>query len=437
MERYMILHTGFDKLPRAVPRLVATASALLFVLNVGAALASPIFPNTKIRLTLVQWMPTKGSYEQWAAVGGEYTVSDQGTIIVPLVGAVSVENKDEAALASDISKKLKEKIGLVDEPAATIEILKYPPIYVVGDVKNPGEYEFRTGMTVLQALAVGGGQMRALDATESPQAVFKLVGDAKEIDDSIMRSAAKIERLEAEMAGQPTFRSKQKQSNDGDGAAVYQQEEAIFSARANELTRQTKSLNALRDLLSSEISVLETKIKSTDANINSAQQQLNSTIALIERGALVATRQAEAERVIRAYQNERLDLTVLIMRARQSISQTTRDLEGLADRRQTEIASALQSERAVMSSLQVKKITTQKVLMETLASGASLGPVGKPKLVYTVVRNSGGKSTETPASEATSMGPGDVLKVTLVAASQTPASISPDMSASTPQGVGQ
>ena len=433
----MILHTGLGKFPRTVPRLVATASALLIALNVSAALASPIFPNTKIRLTLVQWMPTKGSYEQWAAVGGDYTVSDQGTIIVPLLGAVSVENKDEAALASAIAKELKERIGLVDEPAASVEIMKYPPIYVVGDVKNPGEYEFRSGMTVLQALALGGGQMRSLGATESPEAVIKLVGDAKEIDDSIMRTAAKIERLEAEMAGQTTFQSKLEQSNDAAAAAVHQQEEAIFSARANELSRQTKSLTALRDLLSSEISVLEEKIKSTDANINSAQQQLNSTIALIERGALVATRQAEAERGIRGYQNERLDLTVLIMRARQSISQTTRDLEGLADKRQTEIASALQTERALMSSLQIKKATVQKVLIESLSSGGSLGPAAKPELEYTVVHNSGGKSTETPASETTSMRPGDVLKVTLIAAPRTSASISPDTSEPIAQDVGQ
>ncbi|MBD9453479.1 SLBB domain-containing protein [Rhizobium sp. RHZ02] len=432
----MILHTRFGKLPRTVPRLAATAGGLLIALNVSAALASPIFPHTKIRLTLVQWMPTKGSYEQWAAVGGEYTVSDQGTIIVPLLGAVSVENKDEAGLASAIAKALKEKIGLVDEPAASVEILKYPPIYVVGDVKNPGEYEFRSGMTVLKALALGGGQIRPLDSTTSPEAVIKLVGDAKELDESIMRTAAKIERLEAEMAGQTTFQSKQ-EPNDAAAVAVHQQEEAIFSARANELSRQTKSLTALRDLLSSEIGVLEEKIKSTDANINSAQQQLSSTIALIERGALVATRQADAERVMRAYQDDRLDLTVLIMRARQSISQTTRDLEGLADKRQTEIASALQSEHALMNSLQLKKATVQKVLMENLSSGASLGPAEKPTLEYRVVQNSGGNDTETPATETTSMAPGDVLKVILIAPSRTTTSISSDTSEPTAQDVGQ
>ncbi|NMN73148.1 polysaccharide biosynthesis/export family protein [Rhizobium sp. 57MFTsu3.2] len=423
----MIMHRGFGKFPRTVPWLVATASALLIALNVSAALASTIFPNTRIRLTLVQWMPTKGSYEQWTAVGGDYTVSDEGTIIVPLLGAISVENKDEAALASAIAKALKERIGLVDEPAASVEIIKYPPIYVMGDVKNPGEYEFRTGMTVLQALALGGGELQAPDTTASPEVVIKLVGDAKEIDDSIMRTAAKIERLEAEMAGQTTFQSKQ-EPNDAVAIAVGRQEEAIFSARANELSRQTKSLTALRDLLSSEIGVLEEKMKSTDANINSAQQQLDSTIALVERGALVATRQAEAERTMRSYQDTRLDLTVLIMRARQSISQTTRDLEGLADRRQTEIASTLQTERALMSSLQLKKATAQKVLMETLSSGASLEPAGKPKIEYMIVHNNGGKSTETLATETTSMAPGDVLKITRNAPHPTPPSISPDTS---------
>ncbi|MBW9113749.1 exopolysaccharide biosynthesis protein [Rhizobium cauense] len=335
-----------------------------------------------------------------------------GTISVPLLGPVSIDNMDEAALASSVAKMLKEKIGLVDEPAATVEILKYPPIYVVGDVTNPGEYEFHNDITVLQALAMGGGQVRAAAGMQSSLDITKMVGGLKEIDDSTIRNAAKIERLEAEMAGETTFHSRQENENLNPlAAAIYKQEEAIFAARANELARQAKSLSGLRDLMAEEIDVLQEKIKGTDANIVSVQQQLDSTIALIARGAAVPARQAEVERMMRGYQNDRLDLTVAIMRARQNISQATRDLEGLQDKRRTQVASELQAERANAEQLRLKKETSQKVLMESLSSGDAQKSDEEAKLQFRIVRTTAGKSNEIVAYETTTMMPGDVLKV--------------------------
>jgi len=400
----------FKKLSQVASRFLATTIGALVVLNYGTALGAELLPNTKVRLTIVQWMPTKGTYEQWAPVGGEFTVSREGTISVPLLGPISVGNMDESVLASAIAKRLKEKIGLVDEPAATVEILQYPSVYIVGDIANPGEYQYHSGITVLQALAMGGGELRALDKLQNSLDVTKLVGELKEIDDAIIRNSAKIERLEAETAGEQALPLRKEPSNDSPfAAAIYKQEEVIFSARTNELTRQSKSLTALRDLLSDEISILQEKIKSTDAGITSTQKQLDSTIALIDRGAIVATRQAEVERAMRGYQNDRLDLTAEIMRARQNISQATRDLEGLFDKRRTEVASELQSERATMSQLKLKRDTGQKLLMDRLSSGNAVPLNDKANLRYSIIR---GGSSEIDASETTAMMPGDVLKVT-------------------------
>ncbi|MBD9444036.1 exopolysaccharide biosynthesis protein [Rhizobium sp. RHZ01] len=335
-------------------------------------------------------------------------------ISLPLLGDVSVRDKDEGTLASAIARQLKEKIGLVDEPAATIQILSYPPIYVIGDVAKPGEYEFHTGITALQALAMSGGQLRSLDSLQNSQGITKLVGEIREINDSIIRSSAKIERLEAEMAGERTIQPKEdRPKTDAFSNAIYKQEEVIFSARANELARQSKSLTDLRDLLSEEIDVLQEKIKSTDLTINSIQQQLESTINLIERGALNATRQADVERTMRDYRINRLDLTVAITKARQGISEATRDLEGLYDRRQTEVATELQSERATLTQLRLKRDTLQTLLIDSPAITDAMHQDKEPKLQFVLVRRAPGtnNTTEIASSEMTALLPGDVLKV--------------------------
>lgn len=402
-------------------------AALLFYATLGvtmdtidASASSPLLPNTKMRLTIVQWMPSKGMYENWGTVSGEYTVSDEGAISVPLLGKVAIDNMDETALALQIARALKEKVGLLAEPVATIEILDFPPVYVVGDVASPGEYKYHLGLNVLQTLAMSGGGVRAPNTLQTSLDVTRIVGDLKEIGDSITRFEAKIARLEAEMAGATTLElDKQGNNSDPFKTAIYRQEEAIFTARANEISRQSKSISELRNLLSEEVTVLQQKTTNSDANIKSVQQQLTSVIALIEKGAAVPTRQAEIERMLRSFQAERLDLSVSIMRARQNITQATRDLEGLYDKRHTEVSSELQSARASLAQLKFKQETSQQLLYRNLSSIGPSEADEKPTLKFVIVRRTEGKDHELDASETTSMVPGDVLKVALQAPPQT------------------
>ena len=252
-------------------------STLVFL----AAAVSPVFadgtpfaPQTKIRLTIVQWMPAKGLYERWDALGGEYTISDAGAVSLPVLGTLAIGDLDNAGLTSEIAKRLQAKIGLVQTPAVTVEILEYPPIYVVGDVTTPGEYKFRSGLTVLQSLAMSGGPVRT--ASQQQSQTIRLVGDLREIDHSLLRSAAKIARLQAEMSGAKEIDFEQPLGVDQQFATgIYSQEKVILQARANALDRQSKALTELRDLLKAEIDTLQEKLKGSDDNIKSVEEQLN------------------------------------------------------------------------------------------------------------------------------------------------------------------
>jgi polysaccharide export outer membrane protein len=399
--------------PTRLVRLL-TLLALGTAMFAGAAAGAPLPPHTKIRLSVVQWMPTKGVYEQWGSIGGDLTISDAGTVSVPVVGSIAVGDLDDNGLAMEIAKRLKEKIGLVDAPATTVQVLDYPPVYVVGDVSKPGEYKFSPGLNVLQVIALGGGEFRASPALEGAGEVTRLAGNLKELEDSITRSNAKIVRLEAEMAGAPSVDFAQMDDKENPfAAAVYNQEKVIFEARANAVDRKAKSFAELRDLLNQEIGVLEQKTKSTDANIKSIQQQVDSTAMLVAKGAVVATRQGEVERALRSYQDTRLDISTAIMRARQSISQTTRDMQALYDDRRTEVASDLQAERATLVQLKVKRETSQKLVLDSLSSlGGAARQDEKPALTFVIVRRENGTVNEISASETTALMPGDVVKVT-------------------------
>jgi polysaccharide biosynthesis/export protein len=410
------------KLSRCAPRVFSRAlfCAKLAVTSVAfaggfasAVLADgPIFAaQTKVRLTIVQWMPSKSEYERWDALGGEYTISDDRTIGLPFIGSLPVADLDNAGLSDEIAKRIQEKIGLVRTPAVTIEILEYPPVYVVGDVTRPGEYKFRPGLTVLQSLAMSGGPSRAAGQQQSQS--IRLAAELRDMGNSILRSSAKLSRLQAEMTGTTEIAFENPLDIDPQYAAgIYNEERVIAKARANALDRQTKALVELRDLLTSEISTLEEKLQGSDENIKSAEEQLATVRALVEKGATVASRQLDLERLLTTYRANRLDLVTAIMRGRQAISETTRNLEGLQDTQRSEIATEMQSERATLDQFRLKREMTQKLLLQELSGGGirAAGNDSAP-LTFTVSRRNTDGINQFEAAETTALVPGDVVRV--------------------------
>lgn len=374
------------------------------------AAGPPLAAQTKLRVTVIQWMSPKGAYERWDALGGEFVVSQSGTIMLPVVGVIPVGNLDAAELADDIADRIQKKLGLVEKPESTVEIVEFPPVYVIGDVANPGEYRFREGMTGLQALALSGGERRSEEKSDDN---VKLVGELQEMDTDIMRSNARIARLTAEMSGAAEVTFPAVSPDDGAAQAIFAQERTIFAARANEIKRQTESLAELRGLLNAEVSVLQEKIKAADASIKAAEDELAGVKTLVEKGLAVASRRADLERTLAGYRTDRLDQITATMRARQGITEATRNADGLADRQQSEVATSLQSEQANLSKLRMQRDVSQKLLLKSLAGRApTVDADGRDTLVYSITRTENGKPVEIAASALTAVAPGDVISIT-------------------------
>ena len=368
-------------------------------------------PQTKLRLTILQWMPMKGAYEEWTALGGEFVVSDTGTVVLPVIGTVPIGDRTSTALADEIAKLIQAKTGLVNTPDTTVQVVDYPPIYVLGDVTAPGQYKFSSGLTVLQALALAGGELRAAKHSgEEIQLVGALQG--KEIE--TLRCMARIARLQAEMTGTTEIHYPVVPSGtDRDLAAeVFAQERVIFAARANEIARQTKSLTDLRELFSAEINVLQEKIKTADGSIQSAENELTGVKSLVVKGLAIASRQSDVERTLAIYRTDRLDQVTAVMRARQNIAEATRNIEALHDKQKTEVALQMQTEQANLDQLRLNRDISQKLLLDLLASGNRSELSGRGGAVtFTIARMENGIEKTIPADESTGLMAGDVVKV--------------------------
>ncbi|MEZ5687531.1 MAG: polysaccharide biosynthesis/export family protein [Caenibius sp.] len=90
------------------------------------------------------------------SLSGEFDIGLDGELVMPLISGVEVTGMSTDRLASIISTKLVEG-GYVLEPIVSVEILSHRPFYILGEVKQPGEYPVVGMLTLDQAIAKAGG----------------------------------------------------------------------------------------------------------------------------------------------------------------------------------------------------------------------------------------------------------------------------------------
>jgi polysaccharide export outer membrane protein len=84
-----------------------------------------------------------------------YALDAAGSITMPLIGSVPARGRTPAALAAEISAKLRN--GYIREPSVAVEIESYRPFFILGEVAAPGQYPYVPNMSVESAVAIAGG----------------------------------------------------------------------------------------------------------------------------------------------------------------------------------------------------------------------------------------------------------------------------------------
>ena len=89
-------------------------------------------------------------------LAGQYSVQDDGTIRMLMIGEVSAAGSTPEQLERRIEGKLKAG-RYITQPHASVAILNYRPFYILGEVASPGGYPYASGMRVLSAVAAAHG----------------------------------------------------------------------------------------------------------------------------------------------------------------------------------------------------------------------------------------------------------------------------------------
>ncbi|WP_028348254.1 polysaccharide biosynthesis/export family protein [Bradyrhizobium murdochi] len=88
-------------------------------------------------------------------ITGEYEIDNGGQVSIPLAGHIKAAGATTRQLEKAIASALAK--GIVRDPRVNVEIAQYRPYYILGEVKKSGEYPYRNGLTVMDAIASAGG----------------------------------------------------------------------------------------------------------------------------------------------------------------------------------------------------------------------------------------------------------------------------------------
>lgn len=109
-------------------------------------------------------------------LSGDFAVTSDGKVSMPLINQIQATGRSLSDIAAEITSRLKP--DYLTDPKVSVLIVSYRPIIVLGEVNKPGSYEFRQGMTVVEAVGLAGGftyraNTRAITARRSTEPVAR------------------------------------------------------------------------------------------------------------------------------------------------------------------------------------------------------------------------------------------------------------------------
>jgi len=373
-----------------------------------------------IRVRIVAWDAIELDFVQFEELSGEYLIGQDGNVMLPLIGNVAASGQTPADLAASISAAVHQKVGLSQPPSATVEILRYRPIYVLGDVARPGAYEFRPGLSAVQAVALAGGLYRlSSEGSGELLAAIRTSGNFRELGMDRARMQLRAARLQAESNEAETFQRPEGLTSPGGEAALaamFEQEQILFTSRRDTLARAVEELTAARDLLETEIAAREEKMSGLQNQLELAREAANNMQTLVEKGLARRENLFLLQQRLTELEARALDSETGIYRAQQEISKLTRDETDLVAARRLETLRELQSTEAEIDRLSTREAVNRRILRETDAGAALANDVVEETTAivrYQILRDAGQGAEPLPADRTTVLQPLDVLEITL------------------------
>ena len=397
-------------------RFLVAMSAAFLLLGATSAQSEDyrLGPQDKIRLRVDERRSATNEVFEWQALTGEYFVGAAGEISLPLIGKLKAAGLTTDQLAEAIAGQIRDRTGLSIAPVVATELVQYRPFYIIGTVERAGEYPFRPGLTVLQAVAIAGGIRKSL---ASGRELIVQKGELAQLSQLFDSLRVRKARLNAELNNSEDIvlpPDLDKRKNQNFIKNVIEQETAILRVRQRALRSEVEALMGLKDFFTKEISSIEEQTKQQDKERRLVREELANVNTLVEKGLVVSPTRLALERSVSQLEGDRLRLETSLLKAKQENSRTEISILEARNKWATDVATLLRDTEEKLSETLLKLNTGRNLLAEAGATSSrspNLLSAASPR--YTLVRQIEGKTSEFEISEIGSVQPGDLIKVEL------------------------
>jgi protein involved in polysaccharide export with SLBB domain len=155
-------------------RTLAAAIAAQVLLNACANNTPPVSPNFATRNGAAPLARTYrlgiGDKLKVAVFGeenlsGPVEVNAMGQVSMPLIGEMPAKGLSIQEFRDSVARRLAD--GYLKSPRVTVEVTNYRSIFVHGEVKSGGEFAYKNGITLRDAIAMAGGYTYRADQSSA------------------------------------------------------------------------------------------------------------------------------------------------------------------------------------------------------------------------------------------------------------------------------
>jgi len=350
----------------------------------------------------------------------ELLVDDTGNIAVPFLDPVEVKGLTILECQKLVRDRLAD--GILQHPSVSVRIVELRPLYVMGDVRTPGEYLFRYGATVQSAVAAAGGFGPAELVAGVALSEF-LLADERVRQLSVQQQGLLVRRarLEAQRDGAKTFSVPDavNATEANDLAGMVANEQDIFNTQAAILQEQVESLRAQKPRMQDEVAALNGQIEAAKKQLELVKQHSDQYSRLVKQGLGLANSELQFKLTEASHESEIWRLTAQVSHLRKDIGDLDFKIVDTDAAFKRQVAIELRDVRDRLNELDVTLPTAREIRSAKLQYAGGLVKT-EIKRTINVTRVRDGKATIFEATEATLLEPGDIIDVKRLSPAQAP-----------------
>ncbi|RIA55383.1 polysaccharide export outer membrane protein [Dichotomicrobium thermohalophilum] len=367
-------------------------------------------------------------------------IETDGTIAIPIAGTLSVAGLTVAELRRRIQSALsgqvvtftatggRERAAAIGVDDVIVSIASYRPIYVKGDVTQPGEYSYRGPMSIREAIALAGGYISlrndtnvsvafsALDASAEREAHWQTIARQRariwrikaELGKASPKPAAAKSAIPSELPLQPAIRDR-----------IAAQAVTQLENRNARFERERTAIKNFIEQLDEEIAIVEQQVAVEEKSYEADSTDLESLRNLRSEGIVTSKRLSDARRATLFSSTRLLQAQARLSEAKRQRAERQLQLHKLEADRKSDLYDELEQAMAEEAAARIEaRAATRKLrLARSVPPQRSFGPSSNgrdgtgPKLI--VHRRMPDGIQRYVENEDFEVLPGDVIEVRL------------------------